>query len=188
MVSVKLSYHANQLVLIISHLDSNTVHETLKSNYYGTLEATQTFLPLIRDGGRLVNVSSLMCALSKYSKAIQNSFLSAKTPAGITALMEEFEHAVKAGKERENGWPQNAYAVSKAGVTGLTLAIADEEKRKGSKTLINACCPGYVNTDMTKGNGYLTPDQGAKMPVLLALGDIGEQTGLFWMQGKPAEW
>ena len=40
----------------------------------------------------------------------------------------------------------------------------------GGSVLVNACCPGYVNTDMTKGNGAKTVDQGAKTPVMLALG------------------
>jgi carbonyl reductase 1 len=158
----------------------------LECNYYGTLEATQTLLPLIKDGGRLVNVTSMMGALSDYSPEIRDLFLSARTSTRITTLMEEFEHAVKVGKE--DGWFRNAYGVSKAGVTGLTLTIADEEKRKGSKTLINACCPGYVITDMTKGAGRLTPDQGAQTPVLLALGDIGDQTGLLWAEEKVIDW
>lgn len=70
----------------------------------------------------------------------------------------------------------------------MTKAIALQEQQKGSKTLINACCPGWVVTDMTKGKGMKTPDQGAQTPVLLALGDIGEQTGLFWQHEKPIEW
>ena len=161
---------------------------TLQCNYYGTLEATRLLLPLIKDGGRLVNVSSGLGTLTKYPTAIRNSFLSAKTPGRITGLMESFEKAVQQGKHNEEGWPSEAYAVSKAGVTGMTIAIADEEKRKGSKTLINACCPGYVNTDMTKGKGMKTVDQGATTPVLLALGDIQDQSGLFWQSERPVDW
>ena len=41
-------------------VDINVVEGTLKSNYYGTLEASQALLPLIKDGGRLVNVSSMV--------------------------------------------------------------------------------------------------------------------------------
>ena len=164
------------------------VKQTLECNYYGTLEATQDFLPLIRDGGRLVNVSSMSGKLNKYSDSIRNKFLGAKTVGEITSLMEDFKSAVNRGNEKEQGWPSAAYAVSKAGCTGMTKAIAREAKEKGSKTLINACCPGYVKTDMTRGGGSKTVDEGAQTPVMLALGDIGDQTGLFWQNEKPVEW
>lgn len=102
--------------------------------------------------------------------------------------MESFKSAVAEGKEKQQGWPSAAYAVSKAGVIGMTKAVAEEEKRKGTNTLINSCCPGYVQTDMTRGGGAKTPDQGAQTPVMLALGDIGGRTGLFWQNEKVIEW
>lgn len=33
-----------------------------------------------------------------------------------------------------------------------------------------------------------TPDQGATTPVMLAIEDINEQTGLFWRDEKLLEW
>ena len=102
--------------------------------------------------------------------------------------MAKFTTDVREGKEKERGWPSAGYAVSKAGVTGMTLALATAEKRTGSGRLINACCPGYVVTDMTRGGGVKTPDQGAQTPVLLAIGDIKNQSGLFWEDEKPAHW
>jgi carbonyl reductase 1 len=41
---------------------------------------------------------------------------------------------------------------------------------------------------VTRGGGFKTPDQGAKTPVLLALGDIKEQSGLFWQSEKVLQW
>ena len=102
--------------------------------------------------------------------------------------MAKFTADVREGKERERGWPSAGYAVSKAGLTGATLALATEEKRVGSGRLINACCPGYVATDMTRGGGVKTPDQGAQTPVLLAIGDIKNQSGLFWENEQPSQW
>ena len=74
------------------------------------------------------------------------------------------------------------------GIIGMTKVIAERERQQGNKTLINSCCPGYVVTDMTRGSGSKTPDEGAQTPVLLALGDIGGQTGLFWQHERPIEW
>jgi len=147
-------------------------------------------LPQIKDGGRLVNVSSMAGKLFKYSDQIRNAFISA-SQTGVpecTSLMESFEKAVAKGNEKEQGWPSAAYAVSKAGCTAMTKAIAKEESGNGRGVLVNACCPGYVKTDMTRGGGAKTPDQGAQTPVLLAMGDIKGQTGGFWQSEKIIEW
>lgn len=102
--------------------------------------------------------------------------------------MHDFYMQVKAGKEKESGFPSAAYAVYKAGLIGSTRALARAEKEKGNKFLINSCCPGYVNTDMTKGNGTKTPDEGAQTPVMLAIADIKGQTGAFWQSEKEVGW
>ena len=159
----------------------NVVTQTLQCNYYGTLQATRALLPLIRPGGRVVNVASIAGHLtSKYSPARRQQFLTSDTVDDVTKLMEAFAHAVEQGTEKEQGFPSAAYAVSKAGVIGMTRAIALEEQKRGSSVLLNACCPGWVVTDMTKGRGAKTVDQGAKTPVMLSLDDIGGKAGEFW--------
>ncbi len=44
---------------------------------------------------------------------------------------------------------QSNYAAAKAGVVGLTLTAARELARKG--VTANAICPGFIDTDMTRG-------------------------------------
>lgn len=113
---------------------------------------------MIRPGGRLVNLCSMVGSLNKYSPALKESFLSASktSVSACSALMEKFTADVAAGKEKAEGWPSAAYAVSKAGEIAFTKAIAMEVEKSGKDVLVNACCPGYVNTDMTKGNGVKT--------------------------------
>ena len=51
--------------------------------------------------------------------------------------------------------------MSKVGVTALTIVhqrLFNNDSRKD--IIINACCPGYVDTDMSSHKGHLTPDQG----------------------------
>jgi carbonyl reductase 1 len=139
--------------------------------------------------GRIVNVASMAGKLgTKYSPTIKDRFYASKTEADVTSIMQDFAAAVEARKEKDAGFPSAAYAVSKAGLIGATRALARVEKEKGGSVLINACCPGYVNTDMSKHNGVLTPDQGAMTPVKLALGDIGGSTGEFWEKERRSEW
>lgn len=152
----------------------------------------------------------MACKLHKYSQEIQDRLKNGQSVQDYTKLMEEFKQGVKDGNWTKLGWPTTAYSVSKSGVTGFTRALAMQEQKKGNDVLINSCCPGgkalsrgshteltsvfffrrvgYVNTDMTKNRGQLTPDQGARTPVLLALGDIQGQTGLFWEHEQPSSW
>lgn len=178
----------NNAGVALDGFDTNVVKKTLHCNYFGTMQAMQQLLPHIRDGGRLVNVASTSGHLtSKYSAGIKQRFLDSRTPDDITALMEDFTRAVETNSYQGN-WPGAAYAVSKAGVIGMTRAFANQNAESGSRIFINSCCPGYVNTDMTKGRGPRTPDQGAQTPVKLALEDIKGANGEFWKNEKAIEW
>lgn len=169
-------------------IDAQVVKTTLGCNYYSTLEACHAFLPLLKPTGRIVNVASMSGKLNKYSDEIRNRFLASKTEDDVTSIMKDFASAVEAGKEKEAGFPSAAYAVSKAGLVGATRALARKEEGKGSEVLINSCCPGYVDTDMSKHNGTKSPDEGAQTPVMLAIQDIKGQTGEFWQSEKLFEW
>lgn len=170
--------------------DANVVEQTLHTNYYGSLEATRDLLPQIRQNGRLVNVCSMSGKLGSYSSEIRSAFISASQSdvPSCTAIMEKFKSAAVEGKEKEAGFPSAAYATSKAGEIAMTKATAKEEEARGRGVLVNACCPGYVKTDMTRGGGSKTVDEGAKTPVMLALEDIGSKTGGFWQSEKEIEW
>lgn len=183
-----IDFLINNAGIAMQGFDNNVVEKTLHCNYFGTLEATQLLLPHIKDGGRLVNVASMSGELtSKYSSAIKGRFLNAKSPEEVTQLMEDFTSAVANGTH-EKDWPSAAYAVSKAGIIGMTKTIAQLNAQSGSKVLVNSCCPGYVKTDMTRGGGAKTPDEGAQTPVLLALGDIKGSNGDFWQHEKKINW
>ncbi|WDK16510.1 carbonyl reductase [Colletotrichum graminicola] len=168
--------------------DSNVVKNTLACNYYGTLEATRAWIPILKPDGRIVNVASISGSLSKYSPEIRQRFYNTQSVSDVTKLMEEFTAAVEKGTHEKDGWLSAAYAVSKAGEIAMTRAIARELQEKGSKLMVNSCHPGYVVTDMTKGGGTKTPDQGAQTPVHLAIADIGGTTGEYWSDEKIAKW
>ena len=190
------SYSSTGLVLIPllieTDTDSNIVKQTLQSNYHGTLLSTQLLTPLLRAGGRLVNVASIAGVLnSKYSASIRKQFLGSRTVADVTSLMDSYTASVEKETHTQDGWPASAaYSVSKSGVIGFTRVLAAEEKAKNPDkgVLVNACCPGYVVTDMTKGRGAKTVDEGAQTPVMLALADIGGTAGEFWQNEKIVDW
>ncbi|TEA19631.1 Carbonyl reductase [NADPH] 1 [Colletotrichum sidae] len=182
-----IDFVINNAGIAMQGFDSNVVKNTIAVNYYGTLEATRAWIPLLKPDGRVVNVASISGSLSKYSSEIKERFQSSQSVSDVTKLMEDFTSAVDKGTHEKEGWPSAAYAVSKAGEIGMTRAIAKELLDKGSKVLVNSCHPGYVVTDMTRGGGTKTPDQGAQTPVHLALADIGK-TGEYWSGEQVAKW
>lgn len=181
----------NNAGIALQGFDSSVVRDTLHTNYHGTLEACHSFLPLIRKDGRLVNVSSTVGLLDRYPSHLRDAFhhaAASSSPAAATALMERFQSAVDSDTLPQSGFPQSAYGVSKSGVTAVTAALAHQTTGRNEGILINSCCPGFVNTDMTKAKGILTPDQGARTPVMLALADLGGVSGEFWSDGKVMRW
>ena len=74
------------------------------------------------------------------------------------------------------------YGVSKLCETAYTRILAEQLKSKGAT--VNACCPGYVNTDMTSHRGVKTLAQGADTPVFLALAPSGGPSGKLFAERK----
>lgn len=143
----------------------------------------QSFMPLLSEGGRIVNVSSTASSLGNYSKAIQQRFRNPKmTLEDLEGMMQEYQTCADTGTERQNGWPQLAYGVSKACVNALTAILA----RENPGLTINACCPGWVATDMGSlvGTPTKTPEEGSRIPIRLGFKDIGGITGRYW--GNPS--
>ena len=126
--------------------------------------------------------------LNKYSPELTARFRGARQVEQVTELMEEFQSAVEEGDWSEKGWPASAYAVSKAGVTGVTRCMAEGVRGRGGRVLVNSCCPGYVATDMAKGRGRKSVEEGARTPVKLALGELGGVSGEFWECESVSQW
>ncbi|XP_030635927.1 carbonyl reductase [NADPH] 1 [Chanos chanos] len=147
---------------------------TLKTNFFATRDMCTAFLPIIKPGGRVVNVSSMMgaIALGRCSPQLQERFRSEDiTEEELVELMERFIKDAQEGVHSERGWPDTAYGVSKTGLTVLSMIYARRLRRErpGDDILLNACCPGWVRTDMAGQNAPLSPDEGAVTPVKLAL-------------------
>ncbi|KAL1637651.1 hypothetical protein SLS58_009181 [Diplodia intermedia] len=170
----------NNAGIAMDGFDATIATTTLATNYHGTLHATLALLPLLAPArtSRLINIASIAGSLAKYPSALASRFRAAATytpsspspPASAaTALMTQFTAAVAAGSHEALGFPSAAYAVSKAGLIAASKAVAgweEERARVEGREMrgVQVCCPGWVNTDMTKGRGVKSVDEGARTP------------------------
>ncbi|XP_059133277.1 carbonyl reductase [NADPH] 3 [Peromyscus eremicus] len=147
---------------------------TLKTNFFATRNVCTELLPIMKPHGRVVNISSLQGsrALENCSEELQERFrCDTLTEGDLVDLMKKFVEDTKNEVHEREGWPDSAYGVSKLGVTVLSRILARQldEKRKADRILLNACCPGWVKTDMARDQGTRTVEEGAETPVYLAL-------------------
>jgi len=175
----------NAGILPGGELSGELAREVVGCNYDGTKAVTLALLPIVKPGGRIVNVSSTGGAMRNLPSAeLRQQFLDPKLSIEkVDGLMRKFEKDVEDGRWKEEGWPDNAYRVSKMGMTGLSMVLAKENP----KLLVNACCPGWVKTDMAP-MGTKTPEAGARTPTLLTIGEINGKTGLFWRDEVVVPW
>ncbi|OWF51188.1 carbonyl reductase [NADPH] 1-like [Mizuhopecten yessoensis] len=146
---------------------------SVRTNFTGTLDVCEALFPILRPHARVVNVSSMVApmGLKKCSANLRKQFVDPNlSMAALKVLMQEFVDATKTDSHQTAGWPNTAYGTSKIGVTTMSL-IQQRELLKDTRPdlVVNACCPGYVDTDMTSHKGTKTIDQGADTPLYLAM-------------------
>ncbi|KAL5207208.1 hypothetical protein ABZP36_031643 [Zizania latifolia] len=106
----------------------------------------------------------------------------------LDELAELFVDDFKNGELESRGWPAKgngfvAYKASKVLLHAYTRVLA----RKHVPSLrVNCVHPGYVKTEMTRGTGDLTVEEGAAGPVTVALSPPGGATGVFFFRTEPA--
>ncbi|KAJ3171689.1 Carbonyl reductase [NADPH] 3 [Geranomyces variabilis] len=171
--------------------DADIARATIATNYYGTKHATLAFLPLIRPGGRIVNVSSMAGKLNIVQAPLQAQFSDPElTLDKLDSLMESFITAVADGTYKEKGWPRTTYGTSKLGVTAMTRVLSRQADVRDKNIFVAACCPGWCKTDMAGDRAPKSAADGAKTPVLLATASsVAEwENGGYLTEEKPAKW
>ena len=159
-----------------------------QTNYWGTLALTDACLPLLLRGPdpRIVNVASMSGRLSQLSTPLQAHFSALDlTRARLDEMVREFEAAVARGTHVADGWPNSNYGLSKCALIAATGVLA----RDNPSVKVNACCPGYCDTDMSSHQGPRPPEEGARNAVMLATLPFDEcPTGDFWQDCAPSTW
>lgn len=96
--------------------------QTLFVNYFALLSTCDVLFPLLKPGARVVNVSSSAGHLTKIpSKELRNKFTDPSlTVSQLSKLMQSYIDSAKQETQVAE-WGKSSYAVSKVGVTALTM-------------------------------------------------------------------
>jgi len=169
----------------------------LQVNTWGAYRVCEAFLPLLDpDGGRVVHVSSAAGPnfVARCDPATQHRLTRPEvTWAEVEAMMFECLDLASRGEDFDaHGWGDGApYGLSKACLNAYTMALA----RTHPQLRINACTPGFIETDLTRRYavqvgrtpadlGLKSPTDGARVVMHLLFGEPG---GTGWYFGSDAQ-
>jgi NAD(P)-dependent dehydrogenase (short-subunit alcohol dehydrogenase family) len=183
----KLDALVNNAGTTLPGFDAEIAKQTLAANLWGAVSVTDALLPALADSARIVMVSSGMGELSVLGSALRRRFSDAElTRAGLRELTREFVDAVQSGAHQKQGWPSNAYRVSKVALNAFTRILARE---LGATSIrVNAVCPGWVRTRMGGTGAERSPEEGASGIVWAATLPPSGPSGGFFRDGERIEW
>ncbi|EEC77693.1 hypothetical protein OsI_16756 [Oryza sativa Indica Group] len=164
----------------------------VQTNYYGTKLVIQTLLPLLLQSsgeGRIVNVSSdaglLRWLVNNEDLRKELDDVDNLTEERLDEVLDSFLKDFEAGALEAHGWPTApfvAYKMAKVAMNAYTRILA----RRHPELRVNCVHPGYVKTDMTINSGFLTPEEGGRNVVTVALLPDGGPTGAYFDEGREA--
>lgn len=134
-------------------LQEEQIDVFIDTNNHGTYRMLKRFIPLLRPHGRFLVVASSFGSLLKLPQHLHQRFdVEASTLEDIETVMDTYAAAVKSGNARREGWPEWVNVASKVGQVASAKIAARmvEVDRPGDDILINAACPGLLNTDSSR--------------------------------------
>ncbi|KAJ8707332.1 hypothetical protein PYW08_010584 [Mythimna loreyi] len=162
--------------------------QTIFGNYSALVLTSQILNPILKNGARVVNVSSSYAHLSNIpSLALREKFKDENlTVEGLSELMQQYVDAAKQGTHAAD-WGNSSLVVAKVGVTALSNI---HQRLLSSRDIkVNSVHPGWVDTDMSSHNGPMTIDEGAAAPLYVALDAPDSLRGqLVWYDKQIVPW
>jgi carbonyl reductase 1 len=158
-------------------------------NYYGARAVTEALLPLLRPGGRIINVTSRTGFYQRLkNEEVLGQFRDVETLSleTLDSISNKYLNDLKAGELEKEGWipPHGvapAYAESKMLLSAYTVVLSKTlrtEDPADQKIFASAYCPGFIDTAMTKNVDMV----GLQVAPL----EVGIDTGV-WLALLPIE-
>ncbi|CAK1603681.1 unnamed protein product [Parnassius mnemosyne] len=162
-------------------------------NFKSILTIQELIFPLLRDNGRILNISSDCGHLSNIRNKYWADRLSSKdlTLKDILEFVDWFLEGCKNKSFKKediaDGGTIAAYRVSKVALSAITILQQKELLKRNIS--VNSMHPGFVRTDMTQGKGFLSVDQAAETPLYIVLDAPDSLKGAYiWYDGKAVDW
>lgn len=171
-------------------LDTEVVDFTFSVNVYGTITFTEKMVTsdCINKQGKIILLGSLGGHLSKIkNEKTLEKFKNAKTSDDLIKIAESFKESVAKGTVEEDGWPKNAYSVSKMIINTFARVLAHRKDVSKEQCSVYACDPGWTKTEQGGEFAKLTIQEGAETPVFLLMLPDGinkENQGKFFFKNK----
>ena len=152
------------------------VAEFVDTNNHGTTRMINAFRPLLNDSARFLVVASSFSSLRNLPRPLHGRFdVSRMSLADVDGVMADYARQVESGRAAAEGWPDWINIPSKIGQVASMRVLARElaDEREDRDILVNAVCPGLIDTDASRPwfddmSGAASPDQGAVDVVRLA--------------------
>jgi carbonyl reductase 1 len=175
----------NNAGIAMEGFDGEVARRTLDTNFFGVVRVTDRLLPLMRAGGRVVNVSSGLGDTSDLPAPLRARLHAPDLGREeLAAMMRGFV----AGTHAHDGWPSSAYRVSKMGLNALTAVYARELSGDRRGILVHAACPGWVRTRMGGKGAPRSVEEGADTLVWLATKPDSATQGKVFRDRAEAAW
>jgi NAD(P)-dependent dehydrogenase (short-subunit alcohol dehydrogenase family) len=171
------------------------VEETFRVNVFSVINLTEALIPLIEEGGQIINVSSELGKM-KDNKALIDRFYREDLSIGdLYKYYEEYRIAFAENNLEKTGWKDDfsvaygCYGISKVFLNAYNQILDLRFKNQGKNIKANIVSPLWCSTDMggkeaprTYLEGALTPHFMASFPTDKNSRD--EYSGKFWINEK----
>lgn len=149
---------------------AEAAHSTMNTNFQSTIGFTLECLPHLANNARVVHMSSTLSRVAgkKMDPKLFEKFDAIKTLDNLNSFVDEYLKQVEAGNGNLYGGPEQVYGLSKLSLLKGAVILGETLKNDPRLILMNTCCPGYVDTDMTDHKGVKTVENGAETPFFLA--------------------
>ena len=159
------------------------LNKVLQVNTFGPKRVCDAFLPLLNPSiGRVVNVTSASGPLYLAGSSNETKKLLTNPEVSWTEIEKFMSECLKLESERTTDWSGDwsAYGISKACTNAYSIYLA----KKNPNLTINACTPGFIETDLTRpmaeSNGKTPAEMGMKSP------EEGVSASVFLLMGNPS--
>ncbi|CAH8448419.1 unnamed protein product [Heterobilharzia americana] len=113
---------------------------TVHTNFSSTIDFTEEFIPLLANNARVVSItgSIFLAFLKKMNKELNRKITGPMNINELRAFMSEFVKCAEDGTYSDKGWPPNAYAVSKLGLTKASEIFGEMLKNDTRHIIFNS--------------------------------------------------